>query len=309
MTAAGAPCALAKRGRPGKCDQERSWLCCSSAGCTGAWTEQACPLPCFSPLQDILGQLLPGGSPLKPQGGKPAAAAGGGAPAILNGALHPRQASGGGEPGSGLFGASAPMDRQQLSLAAAAAWGPAAASAHSSLDGAKPDPVVPTGSSGSSSSEVLLPGMGRYGLAGGHLAFNSSSEPGSPLPGKCQRGMDGLKALCSSFALQGRTQALQPGHAWLGPCAASAACSSLPGIGPVCSPGTLPCGRPPLLQMPAPPTAGLSGPRAGSWCEAACKAEAGAPTGQREAPASHPATTIQPCCSMRSPPRAHTLHE
>lgn len=125
----------------------------------------------FVPLQDILGQLLPGGSPLKPQGAKPAAVGAG--PAVLNGALHPRQASGGSDQGSGLFGPPGPLDRQQLSLAAAAAWGPAAASAHSSLDGAKPDPVVPTGSSGSSSSDVLLPGMGRYGLAGGHSSSSA----------------------------------------------------------------------------------------------------------------------------------------
>ena len=109
----------------------------------------------------MLGNLLPGGSPLKagPKGG--AAQQG-----VLNGAMHGRQASAGSDAqGGGLFGP--PGGAQQLSLAAAAAWG--ARSAHSSLDSGAG--LAPPGagagkdapSSGSSGSEALLPGLGgRY---------------------------------------------------------------------------------------------------------------------------------------------------
>jgi hypothetical protein len=109
-----------------------------------------------SDFSDVLGQMLPGGSPLKPpapKGGAAASAAG-----VLNGmALHARQASAGGESGGSLFGG--PMDRQQISLAAAAAWGPH--SSHSSLDSAAGLAAAgkeggPAGSSASSTSDVLL---------------------------------------------------------------------------------------------------------------------------------------------------------
>ena len=105
----------------------------------------------------MLGQLLPGGSPLKPAAPKGNAAAAAQA-GVLNGlALHGRQPSAGGESGGSLFGG--PMDRQQLSLAAAAAWGPH--SSHSSLDsgaglGAPGKDGGPAGSSASSTSDVLL---------------------------------------------------------------------------------------------------------------------------------------------------------
>lgn len=104
----------------------------------------------------MLGQLLPGGSPLKPaapKGSVAAAQAG-----VLNGMpLHGRQHSAGGESGGSLFGP--PMDRQQISLAAAAAWGPH--SAHSSMDsgaglGAPGKEGGPAGSNASSTSDVLL---------------------------------------------------------------------------------------------------------------------------------------------------------
>lgn len=129
----------------------------------GARISPACSPNPPSPLpQDVLGQMLPGGSPLKPAGPKGGAAGGAAAQAgVLNGvALHARQPSAGGESGGSLFGG--PMDRQQLSLAAAAAWGPH--SSHSSLDsgaglGAASGPGKdggPAGSSASSTSDVLL---------------------------------------------------------------------------------------------------------------------------------------------------------
>lgn len=119
--------------------------------------------------------MLPGGSPLKPPSGKAppgSAAAAAAQAAVLNGSIHGRQASAGSDAAaSSLFGPSM-GDRQQLSLAAAAAWAPH--STHSSLDsggglaaqggGAPPagQEPLPAGSSGSSGSEALLPGLGRY---------------------------------------------------------------------------------------------------------------------------------------------------
>lgn len=103
--------------------------------------------------------MLPGGSPLKPAAPKGGSAAAAAAQAgVLNGmALHGRQPSAGGESGGSLFGGH--MDRQQISLAAAAAWGPH--STHSSMDsgaGLAPGGKEggPVGSSASSTSDVLL---------------------------------------------------------------------------------------------------------------------------------------------------------
>lgn len=154
-----------------------------------------------SDFSDMLGQLLPGGSPLKPPAAKLAPGVGlAASQPVLNGAIHPRQPSSGSESGLGpastgasgnssLFGGpGAQLDRQQqLSMAAAAAWGPRTThSAHSSLDsssaltaagapGGNGKEQAPGGSSGSSSSDVLLPGLSRYGMAADGNSFDRSA--------------------------------------------------------------------------------------------------------------------------------------
>ena len=132
----------------------------TAAPCTLSWTPPDVPLPlCF---QELLGQLLPSGSPMKQQQQQ------------QQQPPPPPQPNGGGGGGGGLFGGGPPLlgqqQQQQLSMATAA-WGPH--SGHSSLDASAGDAAAAaaaaTGSSGSSGSEVLLPGLGggRFGMPAG----------------------------------------------------------------------------------------------------------------------------------------------